>query len=524
MLVVDDNEGNRALAQATLEDEGYVIVLAEDGEAGIAAFERVHPQCILLDIQMPGMNGVTACAKIRALTGGANVAIVFVTAQHEAATLDRAMLAGGDDFLTKPFRPSELVVRVQAALRLRGLLRERNELHEMTTRQRDDLERFQLRIREANEHLVVTSVRAQQLADEANAARVVATANEERFRTLVMTSSALIWQATVWGHVRVDHDSWRRFTGVDKGPGEWGWLEAVHPGDQDRVRAAWTAAVVAGTPYACQHRIRRCEGGYATVLARAARIPTSGPAREWIGMLNDVSDRVRVDEARERFIGILGHDLRNPLNAILMGVEMLGGLGEPHAGIVTRVARSAHRMEAMIRDVLDFARGRLGEGIPIATTHADMRGICEEIVAEMTLAYPARTISFEGAGDLRGEWDQDRVEQALSNLVGNAVTHGTDPIRVVGRDAGDTVIVTVHNHGVPIPAASIATLFDPFIKVGQGFKPAEGLGLGLYIASEIVRAHGGTISVASMQGEGTTFVIRWPRRVPPRGSGAAPRP
>ena len=482
VLIVDDNEGNRALARAILEDEGYEVVLAEDGEAGIAAFEREQPQCVLLDIQMPGKNGVAACRRIRELPGGANVAIVFVTAQHDVATLDRAMVAGGDDFLTKPFRPSELVVRVQAALRFRSIVRERDELHVLTTRQRDD-------------------------------ARV----NEERFRTLVMNSSALVWQATTDGHV--DHESWRQFSGVEAGRGEWGWLAAVHPADQDRVRETWTTAVAAGSPYTCEFRIRRREGGYAWVSARAAPIPTLGPVCEWIGMLTDVSDRVRVDEARERFIGILGHDLRNPLAAITMGVEMLGGLPEPHCHVVARVGRSAQRMDAMIRDVLDFARGRLGDGIPVVPSQVDLHRLCKEIVAEMTQAYPARTFRFEAAGDLRGDWDPDRVEQVLSNLVGNAVTHGEGAIRVTASDAGDDVIMTVHNEGAEIPAAVLPTLFDPFSRATQAVSgkhgAADGLGLGLYIASEIVHAHGGTISVSSVQSEGTTFAIRWPRK-PPR--------
>ena len=116
VLVVDDNEGNRALAKATLEDEGYEVVLAEDGEAGIAAFEREQPHCVLLDIQMPGMNGLGVCRMIRELPGGESVPVVFVTAQHDVATLDRAMLAGGDDFLTKPFGCGSFTSRSTGAI------------------------------------------------------------------------------------------------------------------------------------------------------------------------------------------------------------------------------------------------------------------------------------------------------------------------------------------------------------------------------------------------------------------------
>jgi two-component system sensor histidine kinase/response regulator len=144
ILVVDDNSENRALAQATLEDEGYVVILANGGAEGIEAFSREHPACILLDVRMPGIDGLAACAQIRALPGGDDVAIVFVTAQREVETFDRAIAAGGDDFLTKPFRPSELVVRVRAALRARVLAGERSDLYDEIKRQRDALQRLQL--------------------------------------------------------------------------------------------------------------------------------------------------------------------------------------------------------------------------------------------------------------------------------------------------------------------------------------------------------------------------------------------
>jgi two-component system sensor histidine kinase/response regulator len=144
ILLADDSADNRALAQATLEDDGYAVVTARDGAEAIAAFEKCAPRCILLDVQMPVTDGIAACEKIRKLPGGEAVAIVFVTAQRDIATFDRALAAGGDDFLTKPFRPAELVIRVKAALRVRQLAGERSELYSQVKRQRDDLQRMQL--------------------------------------------------------------------------------------------------------------------------------------------------------------------------------------------------------------------------------------------------------------------------------------------------------------------------------------------------------------------------------------------
>lgn len=440
----------------------------------------------------------------------------------------------GDDVLEGRMR--EISVRETAAATRAEELAEREELvrlREMALEARKEAEdaraereRLLGQIREANGKLVMAIVEAQQLADEANAARAAADHNEARFRSLVYTSSAIVWQATSDGRVQVDPYTWRMFTGVDVGPEDGGWLEAVHPDDRDRVREAWIEAVATARPYTCQHRIRSCNGGYAWVAARAVPVPDARTTREWIGMMTDVSDRVRIEQAREQFIGILGHDLRNPLASILMAVEVLGGLPEPYSSIVGRVARSAHRIEAMIRHLLDFARGRLAGGIPIAPRSCDLHALCAEVVEEMQQANPDRTISFEAAGDLRGEWDPDRVEQVVSNLVGNAVTHGTGPVRVTARDEGDEVITTVHNLGRAIPAEAIPILFEPFTRPAQDAKGAtsDGLGLGLYIASEIVQAHGGTISVASTEAAGTTFTIRWPRSAPRPRPRATTRP
>lgn len=144
ILVVDDNAENRALAQAALEDEDYRVVLAASGEEGIAKFEAEQPDCILLDVRMPGTDGFAVCSRIRALPGGADTPIVFLTALRDVDTFDRALRAGADDFLTKPVRPTELVVRVQAALKLRRMSAELREHYDLVRQQRDDLMRLQL--------------------------------------------------------------------------------------------------------------------------------------------------------------------------------------------------------------------------------------------------------------------------------------------------------------------------------------------------------------------------------------------
>ena len=380
---------------------------------------------------------------------------------------------------------------------------------------RTEHESLLMQMREANERLVLAAIHADELADLANAAREAAADNAERFRSLVTSSAAVVWSADASGRIRIDRESWSEYVGIELADGdEAGWLVAVDPQDHELIRTTWQAARDQSAPYTCQHRLHRRDGTYGWVVSRAAPIKKDGVVREWIGMMTDVSERVRIEEAREQFIAVLGHDLRNPLSAIALGAELLADLPEPYKRTAGQIARSARRMEIMIRDVMDFTRGRLGGGIPVTLCACELGAICKEVVAEMKQAHPARDIRCDIEGLILSNCDTDRMEQVVSNLIGNAITHGLDPIVVIARDCGDDIELVVESSGEPIPDESMARMFEPYsrgIRLMPSGEIAPGLGLGLYIVKEIVRAHGGTIAVSS--GARTFFTVRFPRRV-----------
>lgn len=216
-------------------------------------------------------------------------------------------------------------------------------------------------------------------------------------------------------------------------------------------------------------------------------------------------------QRKDTNIGIVAHDLRNPLNAITTGAALLARSPETPLQtrrIAERINRSAQRMTAMIHDILDYTRGRLGGGIPLRRQQTDLGALSRAVVDEIRAGYPSARIEVEMAGRLTGDWDPARIEQALSNLLANAVQHGGSNVRLVasGEDQ-DAVVVTVHNGGDPIPAEQLAGMFEPFKK---GDKSPEGLGLGLFIVREIARAHRGSVGVTSNAG-GTVFTFRLPR-------------
>lgn len=222
---------------------------------------------------------------------------------------------------------------------------------------------------------------------------------------------------------------------------------------------------------------------------------------------------------RDQSLGILGHDLRTPLAAMITGSTLImssENLDDGTVRIATRMLSSAHRMSRMIEDLLDLTRTRFGDRIPIVAVHLDLEPLCRQVVAELEGHRPSGELRFSATGDLRGEWDGDRIAQVLSNLVWNAIQHGDkrDPITVAARDDGDTVVVEVHNGGAAIPANVLATMFEPMVRHTTDVQTSRGLGLGLYIASQVVLAHGGKLEVASTDAGGTTFTVRLPR-VPP---------
>jgi hypothetical protein len=224
-----------------------------------------------------------------------------------------------------------------------------------------------------------------------------------------------------------------------------------------------------------------------------------------------------VQSTRDQFVGILGHDLRNPLGAVTMGASFLArSEDETTRSIAAQIQRSAERMNRMISDLLDLTRSRLGAGIPVVRVEADLGPVCRQVVSELRAGRPGRDIHFDSQGELRGEWDCDRLAQALSNLIANAMQHGShdSQVSVRGLEAGESIALRIHNTGKPIPENEQRRIFNPLARCrtdGTVSENADGLGLGLFIASEIVTAHGGTIEVTSSAAEGTTFTMNLPR-------------
>jgi two-component system sensor histidine kinase/response regulator len=229
--------------------------------------------------------------------------------------------------------------------------------------------------------------------------------------------------------------------------------------------------------------------------------------------VEELRETVRFNEI---FTGILGHDLRNPLSAIMAAAQLAltRADSERLAVPLGRILSSGDRMSRMIDQLLDFTRVRVGQGIPLNPERAELSAVISQIMEEIESASPGWELELQLRGNTAGVWDSDRMSQVFSNLIGNAVRHGDIAggcrIRVDGTKR-DTVTVTVHNMGV-IPQQIRQRIFEPMVGRSDRGEKSQGLGLGLYITKELVAAHSGSIDVTSSADLGTTFTVTVPRR------------
>jgi two-component system sensor histidine kinase/response regulator len=370
LLLVEDTRLNMALLITVLEPLGHSLVCASSGEEALALAATEDFAAILMDVQLPGIDGYETTRRLRAQPRSAQVPIVFMSAIYDRAEeIQRGMDAGAIDFIPKPFEPALLRAKIRA------------------------------------------------------------------FVELYLRGERIKQQSEI-------------------------------------IRAKDHAATEAKT------------------LAALAK---------------------EREHTKDLFIGVLTHDLRNPLSSIVMASRLLmeaEDIPAHHLRTIARIASSGARMGKLIDDIGDFAQGHLGGGIPVNPEAGDLGDISHSTVSELELVFPGRTIAVQCSGNCGGNWDKGRVAQVISNLVSNALRNSKEAVSVHLDGSGDHVALTVHNTGEPIPVLDLPRLFEPF---HRGIKHGGGLGLGLFIVKEIVKAHGATISVSSTQTDGTRFLVLWPR-------------
>lgn len=390
-----------------------------------------------------------------------------------------------------------------------------------------ELALFMARDRHAYEReLLAARKRAEQLAAEQHAAREALALAESRLRMALDAGALHVWELDpVTSERRFDPGVALLLGRAAPGPVDFDdYRAAIEPADlEPALHALQQALQHPGRTYRHAYRLNGDDGVQRTVLATGrALVSETGAVQRVFGVLQDISElsaqRAAAEDRAlfaEQMVGIVSHDLRNPLSTIGMGAQVLAMMGVPERqqAVLDNIERAVRRASRLINDLLDFTRARLGQGIAVDPRPIDLHATVAAQVAELAQAHPEARIEHGRAGDGACTADPDRLAQLVGNLVSNAVAYGTagSPITVSTATGDGGFSIAVHNHGAPIPAEQRGALFQPMVR-GTGTRSGNrSVGLGLYIVAEVARAHGGTVRLASDAERGTEFIVACPR-------------
>jgi PAS domain S-box-containing protein len=496
ILLLEDSELDARLIRARLEEAelDFHLDRVDSREDFLRALARGSYDLILSDYNVPAFDGLSALHAARRFQP--EIPFLFVSgALGEDRAID-LLRRGATDYILKD-RLERLVPSLERALREAQGEQRRRRTEEALRR------------------------------------------SEERYRLVMRATSDIVWDWDLETGSLHWSDAVELMLGCRReelGAGVNGWVERIHPEDRARVWEGRQRALKSREDrWQDEYRLIRRDGAYVSVVDKGYIVrDDEGRAIRMAGAMQDITPNKRAEEERQRLmsearrrvefeqqlVGIVSHDLRGPLNAILAGASMMlqRDTIEPwQAKTAARILSCAERSNRLIRDLLDFTQARMGGSIPIRPAPADLHELTLQVVEEARVAHVEREIRVSQSGDGRGQWDADRMAQVVSNLVTNALKYSPEktPVQVETVGDGERVVLRVHNQGEPIAADLLPRIFEPLRRgKRRASRSDRSIGLGLYIVRELVQAHGGTVEASSSEAEGTTFTVSLPRASP----------
>jgi len=506
ILLVDDYPANILALEAILQPLGHNLVRAGSGEEALRAVLRHELALIIMDVQMPGLDGFQTAALIKTRDRSRHIPIIFLTAiSKDAAHVFQGYAHGAVDYMMKPYDPQILRSKVSVFVELW----QRGELLKQREAALRELERERLERQSA-----------------------------ARYQALIEAMPQIVLAMRASGELYYCNSVWQRYTGCDvAGTCACGW-ELVHADEREALCRDIGEAILEKQPLQREVRVRRApDGEYRWHLAHLLpQLDADGTLAGWIATATDIHDETvarqeaeRASRAKDEFLATVSHELRNPLNAILGWTRMLraGKLdGARAARALETIERNAVMQASLVEDMLDVSRIITGK-LVLDVGPVDLCAVVAAAFDTVRLAAEAKeiTVRLELDEDLElGAGDPERLQQVVWNLLSNAIkfTRAGGTVRVrLRRDGGD-VVLAVSDDGQGIEADFLPFVFDRFRQADStSTRTHGGLGLGLAIVRHLVELHGGTVGVDSEGlGRGATFTVRLPLRAATRAAAA----
>jgi PAS domain S-box-containing protein len=503
ILMVDDHPANLLALEAILQPLGHHLVKAHSGEEALKKILQSDFALILLDVQMSGMNGFDTAALMKQHPRSRHIPIIFITAlSRDAEHVFKGYSQGAVDYLLKPFEAE--ILRSKASVFI-------------------DL------------HLKGETIKIQERLLRRQEREVLERRSQHRYRSLLDSMPQCVWAANSDGEVYYWNRAGLDYCGIasEEITPDSLW-QVIHPDDQASARQEWRGTIDGGQMFQQPLRIRRAsDGAFRWHLGRM--VPErneQGVVVGWIATATDIDDHKRAEEAlqkavlqRDDFLSVASHELRTPLTSLKLELSNLGRLADRNGGVVpaprfaeklSKIEGQADRLHRLINELLDVSRISSGR-LEIELEEVDLSRLTLEVAARFQdeAERLGCALIVDAERPVLGQWDKNRLEQVVTNLVSNALKYGDcKPVRLVVEEeeaggGGRLARLSIHDRGLGISAVDQQRIFERFERASST-RNFGGIGLGLWIVKEILQALGGAVRVESQLGVGSTFVVELP--------------
>lgn len=509
LLLVDDDEDTRGVLEALLDAEGYAVSTASSGEAALVEAAHALPDIVLTDLNMQPIDGMELCRRLHQMHE--ELPVIVMTGSADPQSVIESFRAGAGDYLIKPLKYDALLGAVDRAIARRASRAERETLY-----------------RRLNERLVLSSIREQEHAETEAMGRTAVAEQHAQLAALLQNVTEGVVIADASGRLLMANSAARAILGL---------------GGEDLSNASALSVLevhdLEGRPLASDQRcLRRALRGEQFEDFEVLGIRPNGERRHVVStgtsvrdaggnvalaivVFRDITELRRLEQQRDEYLALISHDLRVPLNGLLMFISGMARALEK-TGLPVSLARRAEgsvmRMKAMLEDLTESTTLE-SHGIALQRVVCDLRELVAGVVDGMDEeAAPRLEVETDDAPPYSVLGDRSRLERVVANLITNALKYSPADATVtvrLARKGGSEIELCVSDRGIGIAPESVKMLFERYYRTREAHERASGLGLGLYIARLIVEGHGGRIDVSSEVGKGSTFRVSLPSHAPP---------